>query len=484
MPQDHSTEAVAPSEKKGGEDMHTVSEEEESEEVLRDLSLTPTAPGPSDIKAPSDPEQPFVASTETEVKAPDLKSDGYVEVKVFYGTDRKSIVARLNSAREIASIFASAIWMAVAAVLLLVGSGVFRTRRVLFRALSIMAVLLTIAQAYGTFYQLSRQRVAAERNSIYYGAERGDLEFGVAKVSIPRTHKMGELESPSIFRAEFKEDPTKHVVMLKATYCTESDFLAELKEKLVESSRHELFIFVHGYHVTFEDAVRRTAQIAYDMEFTGAAITYSWPSQGNFLGYTTDEDSVQYTVSHLKEFISTITNNNPGTSINLVAHSMGNRALTMVLKEFALEQSQNSPPAQMFGEVVLAAPDVDADVFKQRVLSQPSILNVAHRVTLYASSNDKALLMSKKVHGFHRAGETGEGLVVLQGIDTIDVSQIDLSILGHSYYGDSQPIIRDLKSAMLLQMEAAQRLWLQPMEVGENLKYWIYARRDAPPAED
>ncbi|MEZ6079827.1 MAG: hypothetical protein R3C56_30390 [Pirellulaceae bacterium] len=55
-----------------------------------------------------------------------------------------------------------------------------------------------------------------------------------------------------------------------------------------------------------------------------------------------------------------------------------------------------------------------------------------------------ALIASKQVHGYPRAGESGANIVIVPGIETIDVSGIDLSLLGHSYYGDSEPMLRDL----------------------------------------
>src|SRR5437899_1651143 len=45
---------------------------------------------------------------------------------------------------------------------------------------------------------------------------------------------------------------------------------------------------------------------------------------------------------------------------------------------------------------------------------------VARRVTLYASSEDKALQVSKTLHQFARAGGAGVELIVCKGINTID----------------------------------------------------------------
>ena len=76
----------------------------------------------------------------------------------------------------------------------------------------------------------------------------------------------------------------------------------------------------------------------------------------------------------------------------------------------------------------------------------PSILGVGPRVTLYASSNDKALAASRGVHGgYLRLGESGKDIVVLRGLDTVDASAVSTEFLGHSYFGDSDTVMSDLK---------------------------------------
>ena len=68
----------------------------------------------------------------------------------------------------------------------------------------------------------------------------------------------------------------------------------------------------------------------------------------------------------------------------------------------------------------------------------------ARRITLYASSNDEAIKLSKKVHAYPRAGESGPDIVVVPGLDTIDVSNVDTSLLGHSYFAEKRTVISDL----------------------------------------
>jgi esterase/lipase superfamily enzyme len=207
------------------------------------------------------------------------------------------------------------------------------------------------------------------------------------------------------------------------------------------------------------------------LKFEGAPIFYSWPSQGGLLRYTVDETNVAWTVPHLKQFLLDVARESDADAVNLVAHSMGNRALTSALRELNLELRQE---AALFNQIVLAAPDVDAEVFRRDIA--PAITQTAQRVTLYASSDDQALQASKQVHGYARAGDSGEGLVVIPGIDTIDVSGIDTSLLGHSYYGGSHSILADLYHVIQEALPASQRQWLSPVEQ-DGLTYWVF--RDA-----
>jgi esterase/lipase superfamily enzyme len=245
--------------------------------------------------------------------------------------------------------------------------------------------------------------------------------------------------------------------------------LAKLNEDLAKSDRQEIFVFIHGYNVSFEDAARRTGQLAHDLDFPGPTMLYSWPSQATTAGYTIDENNVAWTVPHLKDVLQTLQHQTGADAVHVVAHSMGNRALTAAVRELAMEGKLTDAP---LGQIVLAAPDVDAEVFRRDLL--PAMQASAERVTLYASSYDQALRVSKTLHGYPRAGESGEGLVLAEGLETIDVSGIDLSMLGHSYYGDVVRVVDDLKTLIFENKAAAARPFLVAHE-RQGLAYWQVA---------
>lgn len=285
-----------------------------------------------------------------------------------------------------------------------------------------------------------------------YGGERGKLDYGLAEVSIPRGHVPGQLEAPSVWRLEFSEDPSEHVVLMSVTRRSGPLFFRELSERVARSGGRNAFLFVHGYNVSFADAARRTAQMAYDLSFDGAPVFYSWPSQASLAGYTIDESNIEWSTAHIKQFLVDFAEKSNAENLYLIAHSMGNRGLTRALQTLVLERPDLRG---RFREIILAAPDVDAEVFRRDLV--PALRQAGQRVTLYASSNDLALKASKEVHGYARAGDSGDGLVVLPGLETIDASGVDESILAHSYFVESKPVIRDILDLLRHNLPAGRR---------------------------
>ena len=320
------------------------------------------------------------------------------------------------------------------------------------------------------FYGTDRKRESTSATTVAYGPERSDdIELGICDVSIPKDHRTGQLESPSFWKLEFRYDPSRHVVLQRVKPLTADEFHRRLRGDVDSSARHQVLVFVHGFNVTFEDAARRTAQMAYDLEFDGPAVLYSWPSRGklSLAGYRHDSANAAFTVAHLRQFLQSIGERSGATAIHLIAHSMGNQALTNALKEISLAPPV---PAVPFSEVILTAPDIDAGVFRQMA---DQFRKVAQRVTLYASANDRALHFSKKYQGnFVRVGDCSAELFVFPGIDSIDVSAVDSNLVGHFYYGDNKSVLSDVfyllkkgtpaeeRFGLVEQMRGGQRCWV------------------------
>jgi esterase/lipase superfamily enzyme len=277
---------------------------------------------------------------------------------------------------------------------------------------------------------------------------------------------MGGLESPSVWRLEFREDPAQHVVLLNNTIASKEEFFRDMAWRVRQSGASSAFLFVHGYNVTFADAARRTAQITYDLAFDGTPAFYSWPSRGSTSAYTIDEQNVEWAQANLKGFLEDFFTRSTAQNVYLIAHSMGNRALTRAVASLLAEKPELRSRLK---EVVLTAPDIDADVFRRDIA--PALTAAGRPVTLYASSKDLALIASKSVHGYARAGDSGPGLLVVPGIETVDATAADTSMLGHSYYADARSVLSDMFYLIREGKRADKRNSLSRIE-GATGRYW------------
>ncbi len=203
------------------------------------------------------------------------------------------------------------------------------------------------------------------------------------------------------------------------------------------------------------------------MKYRGAPITFSWPSYADPVKYTFDEQNAEVSIPALREFLEDLSTRSGAKRIHIVAHSMGNRVLAGALR--AMPPEARVKNKAMFREIVLAAPDIDSRVFETQVL--PHLEENTQHCTLYASSRDRALMMSRYFHNFQRLGETEPQLIVATGMDTIDASLVDTSLLGHSYIGDVQSIVSDLHDLVVSGKRPTERGGLEPELLGQ-LMYW------------
>ena len=302
-----------------------------------------------------------------------------------------------------------------------------------------------VAKTKYTFTDVAKSM--REIDDAYPGVE-GDINYGLIDVRLPGDHREGHLESPSYWKFEFtipefrrKPNPEKHVTLASITLFDEDGFFEAVENSVQSTMAPEILVFIHGYNVSFVDAVRRTGQIAYDLRFPGTSILFSWPSKGAWPLYTHDKDASAGATTDLRDFIMALSQKTGATAIHVIAHSMGNVPLVEALHDIVISQGEDASP--VLNEIILAAPDVRARQFKKLARAFPK---AAMRTTLYASSTDRALKLSIKANGEPRAGDTSKEILVVDSVETVDATNLNTDFfgLGHSYIGDDRTVINDL----------------------------------------
>jgi esterase/lipase superfamily enzyme len=278
------------------------------------------------------------------------------------------------------------------------------------------------------------------------------------------SHTQARRARISFRRFEFRPNPEKHIVLQEVTTLEEDAFFDSVKQRVDSSRAKDAFVFVHGYNVDFETAARRAGQFAFDLGFIGAPILYSWPSNGTFEDYASDAANVGWTASHLDRFLRLLEARSGASKIHLIAHSMGNRAVCDALKALSYDRTAQAHP--LLHHLVLAAPDIDAETFRQLA---SALRLVSDHITLYASSKDKALAASAKLHKYPRAG--GLPVLVLPDVESIDASAVASDFLAHSYFAGTYPLLSDIYELLSDDKPASKRFALRSTTSTDGVYY-------------
>ncbi|WHO75454.1 alpha/beta hydrolase [Rhizobium sp. BT03] len=195
-------------------------------------------------------------------------------------------------------------------------------------------------------------------------------------------------------------------------------------------------IFVHGYNYSYQEALYRTAQIAADAKLPGAPILFSWPSAAAVAGYVADRDAALASRSALDSLVTSLSGSGKVKRIILFGHSMGGFLVMETVRELKLQHRDD-----VVGKlaVVLAAPDIDVDVFRSQL---KDIGPMPIPISLLVSKDDRALVASSFIAGERpRVGRLDindpviEEAAVKERLRVIDITSIQASDgLGHDRY--------------------------------------------------
>lgn len=276
---------------------------------------------------------------------------------------------------------------------------------------------------------------------VYFTGERSTkLSFARLDITVPRAHKAGELELPS----SGPGDPAKHFT---ATYLQRLDLapvIADVRKELQRRppNQRDVLVFVHGYNTNFADAVYRFAQIVYDSGFKGVPVLFSWPSRGELLAYPYDRESAYYSRDFLEANLRGIARDLGSARMDILAHSMGTLLTLETLRQAAIRG--DGAFGGKLRDVMLAAPDVDLDVFKTQMVQ------IRRPVTVFVSADDRALSFSRRFAGDKtRLGEvSAKDTEIIAELDKLGARIIDISAvssgdsLNHGKFASSPKVVQ------------------------------------------
>lgn len=251
-----------------------------------------------------------------------------------------------------------------------------------------------------------------------------NLNYERFTISVPPVHQLMQIEWP-----EGDPDPAKSFVV------TERQTLLTLEIGTTriaagnlgrQAGLRDVVIFVHGYNYNFEESLFRLAQLVADGDLVEAPVLFAWPSAASVTGYIADRDAVIFSRDHLVHVLTMITTDSNVGRITVFGHSMGAMLVAEALRQLRL--TGHDEVIERLSDVVLAAADIDTDVFR----GQMEVLGpLDPPITLLVAPDDPALRVSGRIAGSRsRIGTRNvqdpqvQALAVANGIQVIDISDV------------------------------------------------------------
>ena len=248
-------------------------------------------------------------------------------------------------------------------------------------------------------------------------------------------------------------------------------FKAEVLERLEHSRTKDVYIYVHGYKVNFENPVLVANELWHFLGYNGAFIAYSWPTKFSIWAYVADLENATASARYLRTLILELAEMPEVDKIHVLGYSAGTRLVSRTLADlgmygYSLTQEEIREKVKL-GNVILIGSDVDRNIMGGYLID--GALRVPEALTIYQSQDDGALNMSRKVFRLERSGQ-----VVIDGPLTpqqqkfmdahphlwlIDVTNAEggTDHGGHSYFRSSPWVSSDILMTLMYNLSPGER---------------------------
>ena len=266
-------------------------------------------------------------------------------------------------------------------------------------------------------------------------------------------------------------------------------FRTEVSRGFARSARKTIHIFVPGARSPFENSILLAGEMWHYLGYDGVFIAYAWPArpEGIGLSYFSDAESTILSSRNLRLLLEFLTRETDVEQINLVTYSAGGRIVLGALNQLAV--SGATAESSKIGQVILTSSDVASNVFAGYVAD--GLLNVADRLTIYASSRDLTLGVAQAVLGRKRIGQMdkdGQANPVIKAylqkndaFDWINVTSVSGESVpyGHAYFRLSPEVSSDVLTILRHNLSPNERglvrqddnpIWVFPKDYAQRVR--------------
>ena len=349
----------------------------------------------------------------------------------------------------------------------------------------------------GILFATDRKPAGAEDEERFYLNDRGKmLRVGVAQVQLgEKQFTWDKAREISMLTSRTEKYPIKIMNaeewgILKSTVPfwidqdleTDSNpppdaakrFADAINAQMRQSGKKDVYIYVHGYKVVYENPVLVSAELWHFLGYNGAFIAYAWPSTPSAFAYIKDSDTSAGFSRNFRLLLEFIAENTDAENVHVIAYSNGTRLVTRAMEQLALKH-HNETPEEIFGKlrirnVILVGSDLDRGVFNAYLAD--GLLNISKHLSIYMSKYDKALGVSQFLTRRERLGQMlgeADGTLTKSGRKALVTYRDRLSLInvsdaegagtgnGHGYFRSSPWASSDVLMTLYYGLSPEQR---------------------------
>jgi esterase/lipase superfamily enzyme len=316
-----------------------------------------------------------------------------------------------------------------------------------------------IAATHGIFVATTRQRAAKNPRQVFDRDRSLTTSFARVDMTVPKIHQVGNIERA---KGRAPSDPAKDFTARRVTFYRDSAVFKKAVGADIAQRGDRVLVFVHGFNNGFDDGVYRVTQIVHDTDYHGTPVLFSWASAGTVTGYVYDKESANAARDDLEATLKMLAKTR-ARSIDIIAHSMGTWVTMEALRQLAIEGNRDLD--DKLGNVVLASPDIDVDVFKKQMIryGKPD-----KPFVILLSGDDRALRLSAILSGSKpRVGDYGVAAdLASYGVVVADLTQAKGSDrLNHAKFADNPFLVQLLGERLALPAGlAAAKIDAEPID--------------------
>jgi esterase/lipase superfamily enzyme len=280
----------------------------------------------------------------------------------------------------------------------------------------------------GVFYATGREPAREGSAERFYENERAHmLRLGVARVALARQGiTWDEARRISLAKSRTGKYPLRVASVEEYGILKESitpfheleiqeaasdrpgeQFARDINAVLARSDAKDIYVYVHGYKVNFENPILVATELWHFLGYEGVFTAFSWPSTPSMWAYMRDAESAAYATRNLVHFIELLARETDAERIHILGYSAGTRLVLDTLDGLSLvylARPADQPRRDLrLGNVILVGSDVDRDIFAAMLAR--GLLRMQDRLTIYLSERDEALGFSTFIFGRNRLGQ-------------------------------------------------------------------------------